>query len=564
MFTSYCAYFALAVCLLGTLWRVGRWFAIGVGTESRPSTRLGRVASAGGALLQVLFSRRIWAVLSTLAADVILQRRIFRQSRIRWVMHLGLFYGVLLLTLLHALDNLTLARWLDPYASTLNPFMLLRNLLGLLLLVGLLIALIRRQCIPCLKRFTSRADQTILYLCFLILLSGVALEAVQIISAATFKEMVADYMGDDDPEAIAALSAYWAQDFDVVFQDPPPADAASLALGRSLHADYCAVCHSRPTAAVLADPLAKAIKPLAGVIARIDLERGLRYFHFLAACLALAVLPFSKFFHLVSVPVNLAAGAAGATTESRSLDRLTRRAVGLDACTHCGVCSRHCSVAPIMTVIDNPDILPSEKIGSIRRMATGRLGPARLAVLAQGGRICTACGRCTEVCPSGIDLQDLWTAAQTDLVRQGFLPPYGKIGRRTMRQWAEAAKATAVRPAKGAHADFSLGLTRNPETFRSCVQCTTCTNVCPVVAASNNPREELDFTPQQVMNLMRLELKEMALGCGMVWKCVTCYLCQEHCPQGVPVADVLYELRNEACRRLVPAEIPLHTGEVEP
>jgi heterodisulfide reductase subunit C len=73
-----------------------------------------------------------------------------------------------------------------------------------------------------------------------------------------------------------------------------------------------------------------------------------------------------------------------------------------------------------------------------------------------------------------------------------------------------------------------------------------------VVAASDNPSKDLDMTPQQVMNLMRLELKEMALGCKMVWNCVTCYKCQEHCPQGVPVADVLYELRNEACRRLAP------------
>jgi heterodisulfide reductase subunit C len=102
-------------------------------------------------------------------------------------------------------------------------------------------------------------------------------------------------------------------------------------------------------------------------------------------------------------------------------------------------------------------------------------------------------------------------------------------------------------------------LADNPDTFWACVQCTTCTNVCPVVAASHNPRNDLDLTPQQVMNLMRLELKEMALGCRMVWDCVTCYKCQEHCPQGVPVADVLYELRNEACRRLTPDSGPMDT-----
>jgi heterodisulfide reductase subunit C len=30
----------------------------------------------------------------------------------------------------------------------------------------------------------------------------------------------------------------------------------------------------------------------------------------------------------------------------------------------------------------------------------------------------------------------------------------------------------------------------------------------------------------------------------MVWSCTTCYKCQEHCPQGMPVADILYELRQ--------------------
>ena len=70
-----------------------------------------------------------------------------------------------------------------------------------------------------------------------------------------------------------------------------------------------------------------------------------------------------------------------------------------------------------------------------------------------------------------------------------------------------------------------------------------------MVAASDDPRRDLDLTPQQIMNLMRLQLKEQAFGCRMLWDCVTCYQCQEHCPQNVKVADVLYELRNEACRR---------------
>jgi heterodisulfide reductase subunit C len=210
-----------------------------------------------------------------------------------------------------------------------------------------------------------------------------------------------------------------------------------------------------------------------------------------------------------------------------------------------------------MTVIDNPSILPSEKTGAVARMATDRMTPQQHWPLAQGSDICTACGRCTDVCPSGIDLQDLWRASQHDLTRRGYTSPHGWIRTHTVMEWAESVKAAENGDSANQSLHSGLGLADNPDTFWACVQCTTCTNVCPVVAASDNPRQDLDLTPQQVMNLMRLELKHMALGCRMVWDCVTCYKCQEQCPQGVPVADILYELRNEACRRLAPESGPM-------
>ncbi len=545
-----CAYFALAVCLLGTLWRMGRWFVTSIGPEGREAGPLKRAAAGLGAAVRAVFSPKAAAILATLAAEVVFQRRILRQSPIRWIMHMALFYGVGLLIALHALGDVTLAGFVRDYAVTRNPYMLMRNLLGLLGLAGLAIALLRRRTVGVLKRFNTWPDRVALWSLAVILLSGAALEAVQIISESLFREMVVDYMGDEDPEAVTALSAYWARDFEVAFQDPPAADAAALVLGRQLHGDYCAGCHSRPVSAVMAYPLAKAIKPWSGTIDRLRLDNRLWDIHYLAACLLLALLPFGKFFHLVSVPFSLALGAVGNAAMDRPVNRPARRAVGLDACTHCGECSRHCSVAPVMMVIDNPAILPSEKIGAVRRMARQRLLDGQKAAVAHGGRICTLCGRCTAVCPAGIDLQDLWQASQSDLQAQGFVSPHKTIGRRTTVQWAAIAEKSSPERAGLQSADFDLGLSRNPETFQACVQCTTCTTVCPVVAASDNPREDLDFTPQQVMNLMRLELRQMALGCGMVWKCVTCYQCQEHCPQGVPVADVLYELRNQACRRL--------------
>ena len=81
--------------------------------------------------------------------------------------------------------------------------------------------------------------------------------------------------------------------------------------------------------------------------------------------------------------------------------------------THCGVCSEHCSVAPFYRVIPNTAILPSEKLLAVKRLGTSRAPTAEMALLAEGSFICTLCGRCTQWCPSGIDLQDLWQALPT-------------------------------------------------------------------------------------------------------------------------------------------------------
>jgi len=552
MFLSYYAYLTLAVCIAGSLWRMGRWFYVDIGPETVTVSPGQRLAAMAKALPGLIFSRKLWRLGKAMLLDVLLQRQIARQNIVRWIMHLGLFYGVLLLVLNHALDDLTLERFVSGYASTLNPFMLLRNLLGLLLLIGLAIAIIRRHKIGLLKRFNALADRLTIFLLMAILLSGIALEASQIVSASIFDEMVVDYWGSEDAEEIAPLAAHWADRFAVVFATPPSMSTSILETGAELHATYCAECHSRPNSAFLAFPLAKAIKPIAVWLDGMRVDIGLWYFHYLVSCLALAYLPFSKLFHLITVPVSLALHSVGPAQTHVPANRPARQAMGLDACTHCGVCSRHCSVAPIMAVIDNPTILPSEKIGDVAEMARNRLSPVRMWRLAQGSDICTGCRRCTDLCPSGIDLQDLWQASEADLARHGFPPPHGWIRIKSVDEWADQAAATETAKRSAHIEDADLSLTADPGTFWACVQCTTCTNVCPVVAASENPGKDLDMTPQQVMNLMRLELKEMALGCRMVWDCVTCYKCQEHYPQGVPVADVLYELRNEACRRLRP------------
>jgi heterodisulfide reductase subunit C len=42
----------------------------------------------------------------------------------------------------------------------------------------------------------------------------------------------------------------------------------------------------------------------------------------------------------------------------------------------------------------------------------------------------------------------------------------------------------------------------------------------------------------------------MASGPKMLWGCVTCYQCQEYCPQNVQVTDLLYQLKNLAVKNM--------------
>jgi heterodisulfide reductase subunit C len=71
-----------------------------------------------------------------------------------------------------------------------------------------------------------------------------------------------------------------------------------------------------------------------------------------------------------------------------------------------------------------------------------------------------------------------------------------------------------------------------------------------VVAHSIDAGDGVDLTPQKVMNLLRLGLGDLTLGSRMVWDCASCYQCQEHCPEGIRVADIMLELRALAVQRL--------------
>jgi heterodisulfide reductase subunit C len=152
----------------------------------------------------------------------------------------------------------------------------------------------------------------------------------------------------------------------------------------------------------------------------------------------------------------------------------------------------------------------------------------------------------------GIDLEGLWSNLNRRLAEVGYPKP---------EAWARTSIGAAHDLTRLGETTLSLtpgdkdfldDLTGSAQanSFTVCFGCQNCTNVCPVVANYENPKETVGLLPHEIMHALALKQKELALSPKMLWDCTTCYLCQEHCPQGVCVTDVLYELKSLALKDL--------------
>lgn len=556
-------YASLALCGLGLLWRVSAWFRVRVGPDVRDVTLSQRVAALFRGTASGLFSRQTLQVLAALLLDVLLLRRLFASEKLRWFGHLLVMLGFTLLLLMHALAPLVSAKLFPGYQPTLDPYLFLRDLFGAMVLVGVALLLFRRRAdFPQPRGLVDWAFVTLL---LVVVVTGFLFEAYKIASPRAFYRMTEQFIGSTDPGKLKPLRAVWASEFGVAFDDlKRPLDPGLLEQGRELQQDSCASCHSKPASAFVSYPVARVLAPVEKLLDEGRADVWLLYLHVFACFLGLASLPFTRFFHVVAAPVSLLVNAAAQTrgfpAQTFSLEaRASQRALALDACVRCGICDAHCSVAPVARYLGNPGLLPSHKLVATAALAGGRLlrsgtkddaFPDDALRASEGAFLCTDCGRCTSRCPVGLDLADLWRAGRGDLAAAGLAAPAQWVQARSALAWAESIDPDP-RQHRLSDADAVFApLSADRRSFSRCVQCQTCTNVCPVVAHSIDAEHGIDLTPQKVMNLLRLGLRELTLGSRMVWDCATCYQCQESCPEGVRVADIMWELRALAVHRL--------------
>lgn len=553
MFFNISLYIAFIIFGIGTVYKVLMWFFRKTGDSSESLSAGHRFWEAVKGIFLTIFSLKLFRLIKIWFLEVFLQKQIGREGFIRWFMHFCIAYGFILLLLMHALDRFVSQKLFPNYYSPelsalnpLNPFLFLRNLFGAMMLLGLVIAAYRRIFNRVMHLTTRGIDIYALVVLALIALSGFSLEATKIVSHERYEEMVTNFGSVSDEQEAGALRAYWAKEYAVVFPTPPTINADSLTKGQEVHINNCASCHSKPTAAFVSYGLAKAITPLALSLGQKSVQETLLYFHFLVCFLGLALLPFTKFFHVLTTPLLLLIKGTMDRAKSSAANIATVRAIEMEACMHCATCSLHCSVGPIYREIPEITILPSEKLASLTALAykNGRSFPT-IQELREGDSICTRCFRCTLVCPAGINLQDQWFNLDKKLTYLNCPEPFIQLRRAVISKF-DSDKNKVIIPLTVSGKQFKqvVGLSSQGSTFNNCFTCQTCSNACPVVTNFQFPNKELGLLPHQIMYSLKFGIQDNVLGASMVWDCLGCYNCQENCPQGVRVTDILFELKS--------------------
>jgi heterodisulfide reductase subunit D len=112
-------------------------------------------------------------------------------------------------------------------------------------------------------------------------------------------------------------------------------------------------------------------------------------------------------------------------------DYSLKEIIQLEACTNCSLCA---DVCPAVSATKDGHLSGIYRLTELRKLMRSRSGllrrffgrrsPTReqLKQFSETVYRCTLCGRCQEICPSGIMLRDLWVSLRQDLVHTKAYP----------------------------------------------------------------------------------------------------------------------------------------------
>lgn len=482
MLYTFMVYIALSIFGLGLIYSLSNWFRFSIGFNAGEMTTGTRIRAALKGISGLFNKEKLNVIWTVFVQKILLQKHIQKQDRLRWIMHMLIFSAFTFLLIFHAFDKIIVTPIFDRFYLSMNLWLVIA---GLVVLAGLSIAIYRRYILKVSRLKTSAMDLYTIIIIAAIILSGLLMEIIKLSSYSSYQ------------------SVWWL--------------------------------------------------------------------HIFLALLGLAFLPFSKMFHMFTTPLSLLVNAV-IDENSDPANIATKQVMELDACTHCDTCSKHCSVAVAYDTLGNDNILPSERMTFLKEyVANKNISAKKLSGIQQGIYLCTNCDRCTVVCPAGINLRELWFSAREALVQRKqpvnlMLTPFSYfrgLKHQRIDQEQYNIPLDTVKSALTAENDFSstkldapivldhgdnefqktLGISERTESFNYCFSCENCSTVCPVVINYADSQQSLDLLPHQIIRSVALGLKDMATGSKMLWNCLTCYQCQEHCPQGVKVTDIFNKLK---------------------
>ncbi len=81
------------------------------------------------------------------------------------------------------------------------------------------------------------------------------------------------------------------------------------------------------------------------------------------------------------------------------------------------------------------------------------------------------------------------------------------------------------------------------ERLHQCIQCGTCSSVCPLSAY-------MDLTPRRLIAMARAGARDDVLHSVSPWVCTSCYACTIECPKQIPITEIMHALRRISLREV--------------